>query len=66
VVLTKPGEGSQKQKDNEIRFNPNKNKVLYYYKHTTLGIMRSGGQLDLSSEIDYDMLDLTDVKFAAG
>lgn len=40
VVLCKPGEGSHKQKDNEIRFNPNKNKVLYYYRHSTLGMMR--------------------------
>ena len=66
VVLFKPGEGYQKQKDNEIRFNPNKNKVLYYYRHTTLNLMRQGSQLDLSQEIDYDMLDLTDIKFAPG
>jgi hypothetical protein len=53
-------------KRSEARFNKNKNLTLYYYRHSMFTLMKSGSSLDLSQEIDFDTLDLTDVKFSSG
>jgi len=46
LVLSK--ENISKIRENEIRFNSTKNKVLYYYRHSQFELMKKGSMIDLS------------------
>lgn len=48
---------------NASRYNKHQNQVLYYYRQTCYNNMKNKTDIDLSQEVDLDMVDVQDYKF---
>ena len=57
---------SRRGKMNAQRYNKAQNLMLHQWRVHVLGLMKNKTEIDLSSEVDLDALDLQDFKFLTG